>query len=60
MGITIVGNRGILQLVYSSIDAEVMDNAMTYFFLSALSYPFLAVYNSGADPYSKITMYLYS
>lgn len=62
MGITIVGNRGILQLVYSSIDAEVMDNAMTYFFLSALSYPFLAVYNSGAALFrsqgnSKVSMY---
>jgi Na+-driven multidrug efflux pump len=33
----------ILSLIYGRIDAEVMTAARTYFWLSALSYPFLAV-----------------
>lgn len=37
-----------LSAIFGKIDADVMENARTYFFLSALSYPFLAVYNSGA------------
>lgn len=62
MAITIIGNSSILGLVYANIDAEVMKNAETYFFLSALSYPFLAIYNSGAALFrsqgnSQVSMY---
>ncbi len=38
----------ILRTIYGQIDADVMENAIVYFTLSALSYPFLAAYNSGA------------
>lgn len=38
----------ILSMVFGAIDAEVMSNALIYFFISALSYPFLALYNAGA------------
>ena len=41
-------NRSMLRLFFGSIEPEVMSSAVTYFVLSALSYPFLAVYNSGA------------
>ena len=52
----------ILRLLFGAIADDVMDNAMTYFFWSALSYPFLAIYNSGAALFrsignSKIPMY---
>ncbi|MDD2503219.1 MAG: MATE family efflux transporter [Clostridia bacterium] len=38
----------ILRLMFGNIDSNVMENAMTYFWITALSYPFLAVYNSCA------------
>ena len=41
-------NRSILSLVFGKIDDTVMRNAETYFLLSAISYPFLAIYNAGA------------
>lgn len=48
MAICLVGGKGLLGFVFGKAEADVMDNAGTYFWLSALSYPFLAVYNSGA------------
>ena len=48
MGVALIFNRPILHGVFGNIDAEVMANAETYFWLSAVSYPFLAVYNGGA------------
>lgn len=47
-GGVIAGNRSILQLIYGRVDSEVMAAGVTYFWLSALSYPFLAVSNAGA------------
>lgn len=44
----LVLNRGMLGLFFGSIEPEVMDSAVTYFAISALSFPFLAVYNGGA------------
>ncbi|MEG0770250.1 MAG: MATE family efflux transporter [Ruthenibacterium sp.] len=41
-------NRHILQLVFGHTDPAVMQSAETYFWLSALSYPFIAIYNAGA------------
>lgn len=61
MVISLIGNYGILRLIYRKIDADVMGNARTYFYLSAVSYPFLAVYSSGTALFramgdSKISM----
>ncbi len=57
----LIFRRSILSMVFGHIDAEVMDNALTYFWISAVSYPFLAVYNGGAALFrsmgnSKISM----
>ncbi len=46
--------KPILRLLFGAIEDDVMDSAMTYFFWSALSYPFLAVYNSGAALFRSI------
>ena len=41
-------NRSILQAVFGATEAGVLREAQTYFWISALSYPFIAVYNAGA------------
>lgn len=46
--IALAGNRHLLDMVFGNAEEAVMDNAATYFWLTALSYPFLALYNSGA------------
>ncbi len=48
MAISLLGNGVILKLLFGKIEADVMANARTYFYITALSFPFLAVYNSCA------------
>lgn len=53
--------RPILHLFFGSIEQDVMDNALTYLVYSALSFPFLAIYNACAALFrakgnSKISM----
>ncbi len=45
MAVCLILRRPILSTVFGAIEPEVMEAAMTYFLLSALSYPFLAMYN---------------
>ena len=59
--IVAVGRHAILRGIFGSIDADVMRYAETYFLLSALSYPFIGLYNAGAALFraqgnSKISM----
>lgn len=62
MIIVLIACTGILQLVFGHVEGAVMENAVTYFKISAWSYPFIALYNSGAALFrsmgnSKISMY---
>ena len=48
MIIALVGNKAVLHFIYGNLDAEVMGHATIYFYLTALSFPFLAIYSAGA------------
>ena len=41
-------NRLILRLIFGNVEPAVMDSAVTYFYLTALSFPFLGIYNASA------------
>lgn len=54
-------NQSIITFIFGSIDAEVLSNASIYFLITALSYPFISLYNAGAAIFrsqnnSKISM----
>lgn len=60
-GICVFGGPQILNFIYGGTEAVVMENAKIYFFLTALSYPFIALYNAGAALFramgnSKVSM----
>lgn len=58
---SLVFNRGLLTLIYGNVEATVMDYAVIYFYITAVSFPFLAIYNACAGLFrsmnnSKISM----
>ena len=60
-GLALFFRVGLLRLCFGAIEDDVMANALTYFVISAISYPFIAIYNSLAALFrtmgnSKITM----
>ena len=61
MAVALIFNKQILQLIYGKVEADVMGYARTYFYITAVSFPFLALYNAGAALFramgnSKISM----
>lgn len=48
MAVCLVFRRGILTVLFGSIEADVMAAAERYFWITALSLPFLGLYNAGA------------
>lgn len=62
MTVVLFSHRFLLRAIFGQIDDIVMANAKTYFLISAISYPFLGVYNAGAALFravgnSKVSMY---
>lgn len=60
-GIAILGNRHLLGAIFGRVETSVMDNAQTYFWITALSYPFIGLYNACAALFrsmgnSKVSM----
>lgn len=61
LGLMTIGNRSLLNLLFGSIESDVMDAALTYLMITAFSYPFMAAYSAFAALFrsmgnSKITM----
>ena len=57
----LAGNRALLQLLFGSVEAPVMEAALTYLVITAFSLPFIAVYNASAALFrsmgnSRVTM----
>lgn len=60
-GLALFFRVGLLRLCFGAIEDDVMANALTYFVISAISYPFISIYNGLAALFrtmgnSKITM----
>ncbi len=63
MAIALFFRSALLSLIFGKIDADVMGHAKIYFLFTALSYPFLALYNAGAAVFramgnSKISLHI--
>lgn len=61
--IVLVLHKSILSALFGRVDTNVMNACITYIVLSALSYPFIAIYNAGASLFrsmgkTKTTMYV--
>ncbi len=61
MIVAVLLNSHLLHLIFGHVEVDVMKNAEIYFLFSAISYPFIALYNSGAALFraignSKISM----
>ena len=61
MALCMAFSRGLLRLFFGQITPDVMQAGLTYFMITAVSYPFLALYNAGAAIFrssgnSKVSM----
>ena len=60
-GTALAGGRHLLGGIVGKVEQDVMDNAQTYFWITALSYPFIGLYNACAALFrsmgnSKVSM----
>lgn len=63
MIVSLIWNRQILGFLFGSVEGSVMEAGVTYLRISAVAFPFMAVYNSGAALFrsmgkTKYTMYI--
>lgn len=62
-GACLLLNRQILGLIYGNVEEAVMENAVIYFYITALSFPFISVYYGATALFrsmgnSKLSMYV--
>lgn len=63
LAVCLVGGNTILRLFFGMVEDDVMEAAQIYFLITACSYPFLAIYDTGTALYrvmgkTRITMYV--
>mgnify|MGYP002671930792 CR=1 FL=1 len=51
MAVCLIFRKPILSLVFGAVEPEVMEDSLIYFFITALSYPFIALFNAGSAFY---------
>jgi putative MATE family efflux protein len=51
MALALVFRRPLLSLVFGAVEPEIMQNSLTYFTITVVSYPFIALFNAGAAFY---------
>ena len=56
MLIALAGNKLLLSLIFGEISPDVMQNARIYFFITAASYPFIAIINSVSATFRSMGM----
>ena len=61
--LVLIFNRGLLRLLFGSVENSIMEACITYLRISAYSFPALAIYNAGASLYrsmgkTDVTMYI--
>ena len=61
--IVLMFHHTILSALFGKVEIDVMNACITYIVISALSYPFIAIYNAGASLFrsmgkTKVTMYV--
>lgn len=59
----LVFNRQILGLIYGTVEKKVMENAVTYFYITSFSFPFLSIYYGSTALFramgnTKLSMYV--
>lgn len=59
--VAVIGGRHLLGAIFGKVEVDVMNNAQTYFWITALSYPFIGLYNACAALFrsmgnSKVSM----
>ena len=62
MALALLFRQSILAFLFGNIEPDVMENALVYFLLTALAYPFMSIYNVGAALFrsmgnSKVSMF---
>ena len=57
MFVSLLFRGQILRLLFGAVEADVMENAMIYFLISAFSFPFLGVFKAGAATYRSMGNY---